>query len=308
MSSPPPPPGIDAVTTVLDHVAVAVEGWSDAWPRYVHQLGGVWHSGGVNSGFSPAQLSFANGAKVEILQPWEPENNPFLRRFLDHSGPGPHHLTFKVPDINAALERVGAAGYAPVNVRLSDPVWREAFLHPRQATGVVVQLAQAEFEWISPAPEGFPAPAAGPAASLLHVTHAVSSLDRGVELFHELLGGQITTRGTGPDGGWQYVDISWPGPLGLRLVAPGPDATTSSALRKWLGQRPGRVHHLAFVVPGPLPSSAPSHDDDVRAGAVPGVLPGPGSVQVVAADDNLGTGLVLLAPSGGARPERADGA
>src|SRR5580700_7494616 len=115
MASPPPATGDGAATVVLDHVAVAVERWTDAWPRYVHQLGGTWHSGGVNSGFSPAQLSFGNGARVEILQPWEPESNPFLRRFLDSSGPGPHHLTFKVPDIEATLARVGDAGFDPVN-------------------------------------------------------------------------------------------------------------------------------------------------------------------------------------------------
>ena len=142
--------------TVLDHVAVAVERWTDAWPRYVDQLGGTWHSGGVNVGFSPAQLSFANGAKVEVLQPWEPEANPFLRRFLDHNGPGPHHLTFKVPDIDDALVRVRGAGFEPVGVRLDDPQWREAFLHPRQAFGVVVQVAQEQFEWMAAGPRRIP--------------------------------------------------------------------------------------------------------------------------------------------------------
>src|ERR1700722_15373632 len=151
-------PSAGGAAVVLDHVAVAVEQWTDAWPRYVHQLGGIWHSGGVNIGFSPAQLSYANGARIEILQPWDPDANPFLRRFLDHSGPGPHHLTFKVPDIEATLDRARHAGFDPVGVRLSDAHWREAFLHPRQATGVVVQVAQAASDWVGPAPEGFPAP------------------------------------------------------------------------------------------------------------------------------------------------------
>ena len=298
MAPAPPSTAGDTASAVLDHVAIAVEKWAAAWPRYVHQLGGAWHSGGINSGFSPAQLSFANGAKVEVLQPWEPENNPFLRRFLDHSGPGPHHLTFKVPDIHGALERVKDAGFEPVNVRLSDPVWQEAFLHPKQATGVVVQLAQAEFEWISPAPEGFPEPDV-PAASLHHVTHAVRHLDKGLELFHELLGGVITAQGTGPGEAWEFVDLAWPGPLGVRLVAPTGDAGPTTALRLWLGDRQGRVHHLAFELPGPLPVSAsgPAADGAVRAGEIPGVIAGSGSVQVVEAGDNLGTGLVLRASS-----------
>ncbi len=101
----------------LDHVAVAVERWADAWPRYAVELGGAWSSGGFNVGFGPAQLRFANGARVEILQPWEPEENPFLRRFLDRHGPSPHHLTFKVPDLASAIDqapprRIHAGGCA----------------------------------------------------------------------------------------------------------------------------------------------------------------------------------------------------
>src|ERR1039458_2429866 len=71
---------------------------------------------GMNIGFAPAQLRFANGGRVEILQPWQPEDNPFLRRFLDRHGPSPHHLTFKVPDLASAIERAHDAGFSPVGV------------------------------------------------------------------------------------------------------------------------------------------------------------------------------------------------
>jgi catechol 2,3-dioxygenase-like lactoylglutathione lyase family enzyme len=298
MSSPATASSGKVATTVLDHVAVAVERWSDAWPRYVHQLGGTWHSGGVNIGFSPAQLSFSNGARIEVLQPWEPEANPFLRRFLDHSGPGPHHLTFKVPDIEATIGRATTAGFDPVGVQLSDPYWREAFLHPRQATGVVVQVAQAEFNFVSPAPEGFPTGPVAPAAALVRVTHAVRRLDTALELFDGLLGGEITARGVAPNGTWDYVDLSWPSPLGLRLVAPTPDSGSPSALRTWLGDREGRVLHLAFDLPEP-PTGDPSILETAREAPgtdIPGVIPGPGTVVMLAPDATFGTGLVLRWP------------
>jgi catechol 2,3-dioxygenase-like lactoylglutathione lyase family enzyme len=290
----------EVTATVLDHIAVAVERWTDAWPRYVNQLGGQWYSGGVNVGFSPAQLSFANGAKVEVLQPWEPEANPFLRRFLDHNGPGPHHLTFKVPDIEDALGRVRGAGFEPVGVRLEDPQWREAFLHPRQAFGVVVQVAQEQFEWMAGAPEGFPRGSAGPAAALRHVTHAVADLEAALSLFAGLLGGEISGRGVGQDGIWDYVDLAWDRPLGLRLVAPTAGAGPASALKRWLGDRTGRVHHLAFEWTGPgVPfGDAATFVAGPVADGVPGLLAGPGLVQAVAAEDNLGTGLVLRARDG----------
>jgi catechol 2,3-dioxygenase-like lactoylglutathione lyase family enzyme len=297
MDGSPDPTVAATGPVVLDHVALAVERWSDAWPRYVQELGGTWHSGGVNVGFSPAQLRFGNGAKIEVLQPWDPERNPFLRRFLDQRGPGPHHLTFKVPDIVAALSRVRAAGYAPVGERLSDPFWKEAFLHPRQATGVVVQLAQAaDGDWVSPAPEGFPT-GPKPAASLHHVTHAVPDLAAATGLFHAVLGGHIVGQGSAPDGTWHYSDLQWSGPLVLRLVAPAPEADGSSPIRQWLGDSPGRIHHLAFLLSRPFPDRGPTADF-LPDQAPPGVDSGLGGVVVVSPEDNLGTGLVIRTVEG----------
>lgn len=126
----------------LDHVAVAVEQQAVAWPRYGGDLPSTWIGGGGTPGFRSAQVEFANGMKVEVLEPYLVEHNDFLRRFLDRNGAGPHHLTFKVKDIVGAIARAEEAGYRPVGVNLADDFWKEAFLHPKDAPGVVVQLAQ----------------------------------------------------------------------------------------------------------------------------------------------------------------------
>ena len=280
---------MDADGPSLDHVAVAVESWSQAWPRYVEDLGGRWASGGSNVGFAPAQLAFDNGARLEVLQPWEPEGNPFLRRFLDHNGPGPHHLTFKVPDIASSLDAVRASGYSPVSVDLSDPGWKEAFLHPREAGGIVVQLAQAAGYWESPAPEGFPTPGEPPAA-LTHVTHVVADLDAALGLFGPILGGAVERGRAGP--GVEAALVRWPGPLALRLLSPAP----GTVLAAFLGGRPGRLHHVAFAIPpGRAPAGAAPASEDER----PALEEGRRVVGVVAPEDNLGTRLVLLAPEEG---------
>ena len=286
----------------LDHVAVAVERWSDAWPRYAVELGGAWGSGGLNVGFAPAQLRYANGGRVEILQPWQAEDNPFLRRFLDRHGPGPHHLTFKVPDLASALDQTRDAGFAPVGVDLTHPDWKEAFLHPRQATGIVVQMAQATYAWESASPEGFPTARRVPPASLVRVTHAVADLDAGLGLFEELLGGRLLVRGTAPDRSWDFADLAWSGPPAIRLVAPGleaassagpPDAPPESPLGTWLGGLSGRLHHLAFAL---------GRGDEVDQGPaadVPGLLPEDGPGRVIEPRDNFGTRLVLVADGAG---------
>jgi len=254
---------------VLDHVAIAVERWTDAWPRYVAELGGEWTSGGESIGFAPAQLRFANGMRLEVLAPNAVDQSDFLRRFLDTSGPGPHHLTFKVRDMDAALAEAEAAGFDPVGVDLRDPDWKEAFLHPKQARGVVVQLAEAHGEWSSPPPPGLPR-RADPPASLDHVAHAVPDLDDGLALFAGLLGG--AEEGRGQDEGARWVDLAWPGPGRVRVVAPTSDSSPVAAA---LDGRPGRVHALAFTVP-----SLAEH---------PPRLVEPG--------DNLGVRLVLHPPS-----------
>lgn len=263
---------IDAID--LDHVAVAAESAFDAWPRYAGDLAGRWLAGGATLGFASAQVVYANGMKVEVLEPHMVESNDFLRRFLDRRGPGPHHMTFKVRDIASALGVVEQAGYRPINVDLRDPMWKEAFIHPKDAPGVVVQLAQSEGEWVSAAPERFPQPTRE-TAHLVHVTHAAADMKEGLRMFRDLLGG--VEAGEGVDDSGRWVDLAWPGPGRVRLLEPAPGTPAAA----WIGDAAGRIHHLAFACdnPGSLPGAAarpdgmfeisPEHNLGVRLVAAP---------------------------------------
>ena len=166
----------------LDHVAVASERAGDAFPRYTGDLAGRWLGGGATVGYSSFQVEYANGVRVEVLEPHLVEQNDFLRRFLDRNGPGPHHITYKVVDILAALAEVEGAGYRPVNVDVSHPYWKEAFIHPKDGPGVLVQLAQSAGgggdEWRSPVPADLARPRTDEPATLVHVAHAVRRLRR----------------------------------------------------------------------------------------------------------------------------------
>jgi methylmalonyl-CoA/ethylmalonyl-CoA epimerase len=264
-----------ADSIVLDHVAVAVDRHAQAFPRYAVDLGGRWLSGGYSVGFAPAQLGFGAGIRLEILAPNDIERNDFLRRFLDRNGPGPHHLTFKVPDIRAVLGAAEAAGYSPVNVDLTDPGWQEAFIHPKDGPGVLIQLAQvAKEEWRTPPPEGFPPPGEGEPASLVRVAHAMARVDDGLRLFGGLLGGTQTARGEAA--GKRWVDLEWPGAGRLRLME---SDGARSPVSEWLGERPGRIHHLAFTLTDPA--------------AVPAARRLTAEVWEVAPEDNLGVRLIL---------------
>ena len=46
------------------------------------------------------------GSRIELLEPTEPDSP--VGRFLDKRGEGLHHVALKVPDLNAAVERLRA--------------------------------------------------------------------------------------------------------------------------------------------------------------------------------------------------------
>jgi methylmalonyl-CoA/ethylmalonyl-CoA epimerase len=274
--------GTAGTGTVFDHVAIAVERMTDPWALFAGALGGRYLDRGISDGFGWTQLRFANGFVLEGLHPEEPTDvaahggGGFLRRFLDRSGPGPHHLTFKVPSLDATLERLRTAGYDVVGEDRSDPAWAEAFLHPTQAHGIVVQLAEVGPEPLAPPPEpeAFPdLPFDHPVASLGRVVHAVADLDGALSLFRDVLGGRTVSSGAAVDGN-HWVELGWDGPGRLRLLE-----ATHAEIRAWVGDRPGRLRHLFFNFDEPL--------------MVPGSRPVASGRWAVDPDAVLGTRIVL---------------
>jgi methylmalonyl-CoA/ethylmalonyl-CoA epimerase len=129
---------------VFDHVAHAVPSIRDVLPLYVDLLGGEIEGGGFNpwGGHLAVQLIYPGGSRLELLEPTRPDSQSCSGFLARNRRGGLHHLTFKVADIRAALDSLGAAGFEPFGLMLDDPGWREAYLHPRQTSGVLVQIAQ----------------------------------------------------------------------------------------------------------------------------------------------------------------------
>lgn len=79
---------------------------------------------------------------IELLTPTN-ENSP-VARFLAKRGPGLHHIALTVDDLSAELARLAAAG-APL-LDLKPKAGRGgslvAFIHPRFAAGVLIELVQ----------------------------------------------------------------------------------------------------------------------------------------------------------------------
>lgn len=204
----------------FDHIALAAPRLADATPLLVGVLGGRPAYGAPSGAYRFGQWRFANGARLEGLEPLGADG--FLHRFLAARGPGIHHVTFKVPDLRQACERAAARGYAIVGYRDDNPAWKEAFLHPKQALGIVAQLAESALGGGSSSlPPWTPPPAPPdppPPVEVLGLRMRARSRERARTQWAEILQGQEEVA---PDGTLTY---RWPrSPLRL-VVEIDPDA------------------------------------------------------------------------------------
>ena len=241
----------------LDHVALASRDSQAVMRVLVGELGGTVTQGAISPGFRPVQVRMGNverGMTIELLEPHRVEEFDFLERFLDDRGPGPHHLTFKVDDLVAALARVEAAGLHPTGVFLDSPRWKECFLHPAEAHGTVVQLAEGGFVYPSFAehfaaaragnPYGEPrwwddpGPRAPEPTFLDRVVVATPALDAATAFYTDLLGGTVGEAASDrrdivwADGGCVQLEADADRPAGivrLECTGPGPARTVTLA-------------------------------------------------------------------------------
>lgn len=132
----------------FDHAAVAGPSLRDLVTLYGDLLGGRFFVGGDNPrvGYRALQLQFPNGGRLELMEPLR--GSTFFDRFFASGGSRLHHVTFKVPDVGAAIDAMRAAGYTPTGIFVDSDEWKEVFFHPKETNGVLVQLA-------TPAP-GYP--------------------------------------------------------------------------------------------------------------------------------------------------------
>jgi methylmalonyl-CoA/ethylmalonyl-CoA epimerase len=131
--------GLVADRPRIAHIGIAVPDLETAVAFYRDVLGIEPHPPETADGATILSLPFGE-SEVELLAPLDPESP--IGRFLAKRGPGIHHICYRVPDLDAALEACRAAGY-----RLIDEVPRTgaggrriAFLHPKSTAGILLEL------------------------------------------------------------------------------------------------------------------------------------------------------------------------
>jgi LAO/AO transport system kinase len=147
----------------IDHVGIAVRDasaaalvFADLLARigtHVEEVAGQ----AVHAAFVPEAWPDGSGARVEILSPADGnDSSGAVARFLDKRGEGLHHICFVTDDIEGEIKRLSSRYTIVDSAPRRGHRGRVAFLHPRGAHGVLVELIQRD---VAP---GEPSHAAGP--------------------------------------------------------------------------------------------------------------------------------------------------
>ena len=127
----------------VEHIGVAVQDLEAALAFYrgvlgleVEEIEEV-----VEQGVRLAVLPVGE-TRIELLQSTTPEGP--IGRFIERRGEGLHHICLEVKDIERALERLRQAGVRLIDERprVGAGGRRIAFLHPRSAHGVLIELSE----------------------------------------------------------------------------------------------------------------------------------------------------------------------
>jgi methylmalonyl-CoA epimerase len=126
----------------IDHIGIVVRDIQEALKVYEAALG-LPLKEVVEIADQEVQVAFLpiGESNVELVQPTTDDTG--IARFLEKRGEGVHHICIEVEDIQVALAQLMDHG-----VELIDQVPRQgahgrvAFVHPRGAHGVLIELVQ----------------------------------------------------------------------------------------------------------------------------------------------------------------------
>jgi len=126
----------------INHVAIVVQN-IDAALNFWEQTFGLEldHVEEVPSQKSKVAFLPLGESEIELVQPTTSDSG--LANFLEKRGEGMHHICIEVEDIDAALAELKSKGVRLINEIPEElPGRKMAFIHPKAANGVLVELYQ----------------------------------------------------------------------------------------------------------------------------------------------------------------------
>jgi methylmalonyl-CoA/ethylmalonyl-CoA epimerase len=127
----------------IDHVAMVVEDFESTLTFWRDGLGlELTHIEDMAAEKSRVAFLPIGASEVELVNPIAGDSG--LKRYLEKRGPGMHHLCLEVDDIEGMLKRLKDRGIQLINETPVNGLGgkRYAFIHPKSANGVLVELYQ----------------------------------------------------------------------------------------------------------------------------------------------------------------------
>jgi LAO/AO transport system kinase len=125
----------------IDHLGIAVNGLETALDFYRNLGFDAAHRETVAAEKVNLAMLPAGQSRIELLEPASPDSS--IAKYLEKRGPGLHHVALRVPDLNAAVERLRASGARLLNEpRQGAGGHRYVFIHPASTGGVLLELVQ----------------------------------------------------------------------------------------------------------------------------------------------------------------------
>ncbi len=125
----------------FDHIGIAVHSIDKALPFFADALGAkLRRIGDSRDGSFRVAILDLHDFCIELLEPVDP--NGFLAKHLETRGEGIHHITLQTPDLERKTLLLEASGIRVVEKEFADPNNIGAFISPKSAHGVLIQLGQ----------------------------------------------------------------------------------------------------------------------------------------------------------------------
>ncbi len=129
------------VLTYIEHIGIAVKNLNESIKLYENVFGLKCYAVEEVKDQKVKTAFFQIGeTKIELLESTETDGP--ISKFIEKKGEGIHHIAFKTKDINSSLKELEEK-----NIRLIDEHPRKgaeglniAFLHPKAANGVLIEL------------------------------------------------------------------------------------------------------------------------------------------------------------------------
>jgi methylmalonyl-CoA/ethylmalonyl-CoA epimerase len=127
----------------IHHVGVAVESLADAVPIFEKLLGEKPHAQEeVVDQKARVAVFDAGASRIELLESTASDSP--IAKFLQRRGPGVHHVTLAVSNLEQKLAELEASGFKLVDKvpRIGAGQKKIAFLHPSSTAGVLIELVE----------------------------------------------------------------------------------------------------------------------------------------------------------------------